>query len=558
MAIFMLLFSGFFPYLKLVVLSVAWFVPPRFLGGVKRRGSLLLWMDVLAKLSVVDIITMLLLAAVVLVFIGGPTKVFSSDVTDYYYSVEAIVTPLAGFYCLTAAQRISRIGSKYLLEWHLRIVALATKDYEVRMALPAAAMTVTTACSEESKEEEMDPNFQGDISGCTATTCSSTGNRAPSSAIDKDGVSTLRSLGWSEISEDQGESNRCTPLDGQHVAKDKVRPFNLDDELTEASGRSQKGSGGCIDRILRIGGTAGAVFSATTVCSVFIIGIVIGPSIKLDLRSLWNLALESGSSFKEAIQSSFFRTISMVLLQARFIMKSARGEYIGLLLLFCLVGVSSVLFPLTQAVIKFGKWQRERARRKKNGLQKKKKPKMPHYIRRLYLWRGMDVYIISFILAVWQLGAVSAYVIHLYCTLLDKLFSGLAYVGLAESSEAQCFRIQASLPLTVFIVCASFVFLILSFYFQSSEHWKRNRKHVEMMIENEATINRSLRRGLSRTARSSSFWNLGGTQLINDDEDVHNVGSGTCSTNYPLNNDDVEAEAEAEVDENVNGRTSPV
>ena len=77
MAILMLIFSGLYPYLKLLMLALAWVMPPRLLGGVKRRGSILLWMDVLAKLSVIDIVTMLLLAATVLVFIGGPAKALS-------------------------------------------------------------------------------------------------------------------------------------------------------------------------------------------------------------------------------------------------------------------------------------------------------------------------------------------------------------------------------------------------------------------------------------------------------------------------------------------------
>lgn len=295
-----------------------------------------------------------------------------------------------------------------------------------------------------------------------------------------------------------------------------ISTSTADDEFTQASRASlQLRQKSFVRRLARFGGIAGAVFSAITVCSVFIIGIVIGPSIKLDTRSLWSLALESGQSFKEAIQKSFFRTISMVLLQARFIMRSSEASYIGLLLLFCLVGISSILFPLTQAIIKFGRWQRRRKRHKRLGLAKLKKIQFPHYVKRLYLWQGMDVYIISFVIAIWQLGAVSAYVIHLYCSLLEKLFSGLAIVGLAEPSEAQCFRTQASLPLTIFIICASFTFLLASFYFQASAHYKSNIKRVEIMIANDKCIHRSLHsRGLSKTGRSSSFWNLGATQLI--------------------------------------------
>ena len=563
MAILMLIFSGLYPYLKLLMLALAWVMPPRLLGGVKRRGSILLWMDVLAKLSVIDIVTMLLLAATVLVFIGGPAKALSSEMSDFY-AVEAIVTPAAGFYCFVMAQRISRIASKYLLEWHHRVVSLATKELDLRMALPPTDATVLTSVStipfnpssqdEENNEEENAWEDQtayakkntGSIIPWSNVSISSCSKTVACSAAE-DNESTLRSLGWSK-SNDSSEDHTSGPPSMEPTGSER-RPVPIarrglslssttDDDFTQSSRPSSQLDGkGCIRRLARFGGIAGAVFSAITVCSVFIIGIVIGPSIKLDTRSLWSLALESGQSFKEAIQSSFFRTISMILLQARFMMRSSEASYIGLLLLFCLIGISSILFPLTQAIINFGRWQRRRKRRKKLGLPKQKSVVFPHYVKRLYLWKGMDVYILSFIIALWQLGAVSAYAIHLYCSLLEKLFSGLAYAGLAEASEAQCFRTQAALPLTIFIICASFVFLLVSFYLQASAHYKSNTRRVEIMIANDKSIQRSLHnRGLSNTGRSSSFWNLGGTQLVDiggvegaeeeEEEEVGDVESG--------------------------------
>ena len=55
------------------------------------------------------------------------------------------------------------------------------------------------------------------------------------------------------------------------------------------------------------------------------------------------------------------------------------------------------------------------------------------------------------------------------------------------------------------------------------------------MIANDKSIQRSLHnRGLSKTGRSSSFWNLGGTQLVDiggvegaeEEEEVGDVESG--------------------------------
>lgn len=543
MAILMLIFSGLYPYIKLLILLFAWLLPSRLLGGVNRRGSIILWMDVLAKLSVIDIVTMLLLAATVLVFIGGPANALSPGTSDYY-AVEAIVTPAAGFYCFVVAQRISRIASKYLLEWHHRVVSLATKELDLRTALSPTDSTIfTSLCivpsnlssqEEESKEEQ---DAWEDQNANTTKTCSNTVaaswssisvsscSKTVSISTSEDNQPTHRSLRMSSSNNHVGDQIQPTsmlPMGGDQLAAPQsvqrggmIRPSITEDEFTQASrASSQLRQRSFAQRLARLGGIAGIVFSAITVCSVFIIGIVIGPSIKLNTQSLWS-ALESGQSFKDAIQDSFFRTISMVLLQARFIMQSSDGSYIGLLLLFCLVGISSILFPLTEAIIKIGKWQRQRKQHKRLGQTKEKKIQFPHYVKQLYLWQGMDVYIISFIIAIWQLGAVSAYAIHLYCSILEKLFDGLEIVGLAEPSEAQCFRTQASLPLTISIICVSFTLLLVSFYFQALSHYKSNIKRVEIMIANDKSIHHSLHsQGLSKTGRSSSFWNLGDTQLV--------------------------------------------
>eukprot|EP00956_Cyclotella_meneghiniana_P001220 scaffold1350_cov56-Cyclotella_meneghiniana.AAC.33 len=547
MAILMLIFSGLYPYMKLLTLIFTWFLPPRLMGGVKRRGSIILWMDVLAKLSVIDIVTMLLLAATLLVFIGGPANALSPE-TSEYYAVHAVVTPTVGFYCFVVAQRISRIASKYLLEWHHHVVSLANKELDLRTALsPADTIILTSLCtspSNLSSQEEESIEEQDVCKGHNTNTTKTDGSTVAASrsisvsscsktvaiCTSENGQPTLRSLRRSISNDCAGEQivgpPLMLPMAGERQAVPSVqrdgmiRPCSTDDEFTQASrALSQLGQESFVQRLARFGGIAGVVFSAITVCSVFIIGIVIGPSIKLDTRSLWS-ALESGQSFYEAIQESFFRTISMILLQARFIMQSSDASYIGLLLLFCLVGISSILFPLTEAIIKISKWQQQWRRHKRLGLAKQKKIKFPHYVKRLYLWQGMDVYIISFIIAIWQLGAVSAYTIHLYCSILEKLFNGLEIVGLAEPSEAQCFRTQASLPLTMSIICVSFTLLLVSFYFQALTHYKSNIKHVEMMIAYDKSIRHSLySQGLSKTSHSSSFWNLGATQLV----DISNV-----------------------------------
>lgn len=467
MALFIVLISGIYPYIKLTALTAVWFAPPRLLGGLSRRGSLLHWLDVLAKLSVIDIVTMMLLAATFLVFLGGPVKAISSN-TNENYSVEAIVTPGVGIYSFITAQKISRVCSRYLLGWHRRIVTARAKEYEMELSLPYRNDVVTS-----------NPNDQSQLE-----------------------------------------------LDRRQGAEDTKATMNIG---LSSSRRSTFDHHQYIGRLSRIGRSAPAFFSAITSCSVFVIGIVVAPSIKLDTAALWSLVLDSGQTFSEAIHESFFRTISRILLQARFVMDSRR-DYIGLFILFGLVAISSVLLPLTQSIIKFGRRQRCCRRRKREDVPAKKpKVKVPPYVKRIYLWKGMDVYIISFIIAIWQLGAVSAYVVHLFCSLLDSLYGTLAYVGLAQKSDAQCYRVQATLPLTITILCASLSLLSKSFYLQASENYRHNLSRVDQMIENEAFSRTS--QYLCKTARSnSSFWKLDQRESTAKKIDTEPYPEGRCTT----------------------------
>ena len=59
LAIMILIFSGIWPYTKQLISLVLWFLPPTSLS-VSRRGSILLWLDWLAKWSMIDIFVLVI------------------------------------------------------------------------------------------------------------------------------------------------------------------------------------------------------------------------------------------------------------------------------------------------------------------------------------------------------------------------------------------------------------------------------------------------------------------------------------------------------------------
>lgn len=59
LAMLILLFSGVWPYTKQLITLALWFLPPSVVS-CSRRGQFLVWLDILAKWSMVDIIVMLI------------------------------------------------------------------------------------------------------------------------------------------------------------------------------------------------------------------------------------------------------------------------------------------------------------------------------------------------------------------------------------------------------------------------------------------------------------------------------------------------------------------
>lgn len=62
LAILILLFSGVWPYTKQLITLFLWFATPRTVS-VKKRGSILMWLDTLAKWSIVDIFVLIVTVA---------------------------------------------------------------------------------------------------------------------------------------------------------------------------------------------------------------------------------------------------------------------------------------------------------------------------------------------------------------------------------------------------------------------------------------------------------------------------------------------------------------
>jgi len=127
LAIMLLIFSVIWPYTKQFITLALWFMPPQWMS-MSRRGSYLVWLDFLAKWSMVDIFTLILTVAGFRVSIQSPEVAF---LPDGFYSIDLVVLPRWGLYANFIAQLISQMSSHFIIHYHRRIEAREKRRYEI-------------------------------------------------------------------------------------------------------------------------------------------------------------------------------------------------------------------------------------------------------------------------------------------------------------------------------------------------------------------------------------------------------------------------------------------
>lgn len=394
---------------------------------------MILWIDALARLSIIDVFTLIVGFAILLVFIGGRDK--SIDEGRMYYAFKAIVVPKAGCYCIIAAQRMSRVSSQFFLDSHEKVVEKATLVLKER---------------------------EGDMSISQILVVHRSRGNTSSDAMNDSSI-------------DVSNTKSFQQSDSETTANLSPIPTNLS-IFKSTSWKAYRW------------GHLGAILGGITILLVAIIGLAFAPAIALDISTVGAIAVESDATFEEAVSEyGVFLVISGILLKARFVLNT-RADYIGLGLLLIAAGIS-VGFMFIVRSYHFIKKKIQKRRERHDEFNQK--PSfghegcgLPNYFR-LYKWRYMEIHFISLCIGVWQLGSITSYSIHLYCNILTGIFDILESIGITDSSEAQCNRIQSSLPGNLFIIIGSFMILLAVFYLQACWQYKNNQSYASKYVDDE-------------------------------------------------------------------------
>jgi len=196
-------------------------------------------------------------------------------------------------------------------------------------------------------------------------------------------------------------------------------------------------------------------FALLSLIVLVILGCAL-PSFGIEVLGLVGLAVESGNEFEQAkTLYSVFDLASMIVDQAKF--SGGASDYLGLGTLASLLVLTVFLVPLAQTASLLAQWYAP--------LTKKQRMKNTTLNEILSAWQYMEVYVASIVVAAWQLGGVSEYMINAYCDPLKDTFTSLSYYGILEANDAQCFRVDATVQAASWIlVAASLILAILNHF----------------------------------------------------------------------------------------------
>jgi len=400
LAILILIFSGIWPYTKQLITLVVWFLPPSFLS-VSKRGSILLWVDWLAKWSMIDVFVIVVCLAAFRVTITSPDQV--AFLPPDFYVIDLLVVPMWGLYSNMTAQLVSQVSSHYIIYYHRQIVNNA-----------AVVSSVSSSSLEE--EEEEDQNNEQQLERKQNSSSSST------STCGIDSSSPPR----------EGEGDRTKYLLWK---QDFRRPHS-------AVNRSV---------VVRTWVHPAMILLSILLAMVVIAGCIL-PTFSIEILGVIGVAVESGQQFEEAkTYHSVISIVAMLFEEAKFL--DTPGDYIGLTVLSCLFLCTVLFIPIVQAMCLLVQWFLPLTRTQRTRIW------VLNEI--LQAWQYMEVYLLALFVASWQLGPVSQYLFNSQCKNLRGFFAQLVSYEILKEEDAQCFGVQGAIEPGSFTLVAAAMLLAL-------------------------------------------------------------------------------------------------
>jgi len=441
LATLILIFSGIWPYTKLLITFWLWFSSPSNIS-ISRRGSILTWLDWLAKWSMIDIFVLVISIAAFRISIESPD---TSYLPNDFYAVEMMVIPLWGLYANMIAQLISQITSHVIIHFHRRIVAKATdrlKQNPVGSDILGDSTEIRAQCQGSEAPSSKVGSYHNEI-----------GQEQPGCNLSDVDISVARSVSMPAAESDREE--KSISLSAFHFS----RPHRGETEKLIVRGY--------VNKLL--------LFSVFSIVVCVIVGCIL-PSFSLDLFGLVGVAVEFGQDFEEATTNhSVLSVLKLLFDQASYL--GTTRDYLGLTVLSVLFVSTILLVPIVQSITLIYQWL--------SISTEEKKRKIAVRLEILQAWQYLEVYLVALFISSWQLGSVSDSMINTYCKNLEDTFARMVYFGVLKEEDAQCFGIISHIGLNAFILVAGAILLAFlgSFVCKANTQYLRDESYSGLRLK---------------------------------------------------------------------------
>mmetsp|Transcript_7570 Transcript_7570/g.11073 ORF Transcript_7570/g.11073 Transcript_7570/m.11073 type:complete len:718 (+) Transcript_7570:2-2155(+) len=225
--------------------------------------------------------------------------------------------------------------------------------------------------------------------------------------------------------------------------------------------------------VMRKGVGIGLVLAAVGIIILFCCGCAL-PSLSFESFGLVGVAVELGNDSAAAITPhSLFSIIKLIIDQARF--TGETRDIVGLGSLCAIFVFTVLMVPIAQICLLLWRWfaPLDRKARHRNFVA----------IETLMAWQYSEVFILSVVVATWQLGPLSEFMVNDYCGSLNGLFEAMNALGIVDNQDAQCFRNEASVKAGTWILLSAALGLsLLNMFIQKAA--REQEEDEEMVMVN--------------------------------------------------------------------------
>jgi hypothetical protein len=190
------------------------------------------------------------------------------------------------------------------------------------------------------------------------------------------------------------------------------------------------------------------------VASAVLIGLLLLgyllPSFSFENLGIVGVAIEFGQNFEQATYDYSISNIAQLFMeQGRFL--GTTRDMLGHFSIVALLVASTLLVPYALiATVLVQLWY---------PVSDTTRNRLNVAIESLSAWQYVEVYLLSVVVAGWQVGDISEFLVNPYCGSLDSTFAELVYYGILSRDDAQCFRVRSNVEPAVYALVAAAVLL---------------------------------------------------------------------------------------------------